>query len=67
MLHHRTTDPCKRAEHIADRLDKLYEQQGDYDAYIRDWPRYWLDAYGEVIKELQNNEIDPIDTNLKTW
>jgi hypothetical protein len=27
MLHHRTTDPVKRAEHIANREDKLYEQE----------------------------------------
>lgn len=56
MLHHRTIDPRIRAEHIADRIDKLYEQNSDHDQYIRDWPRYWLETYGEVIKELQSVE-----------
>lgn len=54
MLHHRTTDPARRAEHIADQLEREHEHaladMGEYP--FQDWPQYWLDAYATVHAEL---------------
>lgn len=72
MLHHRTTDPAVRAEHIADRLDEEHSEElllrslGQFDGLrcyyptpvsaYSDWPRFWLATYDDVRREL----IDPV-------
>lgn len=52
MLHHRTTNPAKRAEHITDRLERQHYlslfREGWFDY---DWPRFWLKTYNTVLKE----------------
>lgn len=54
MNPHRTNDPAKRAEHVADRLEQQHERKladkGEFP--YQDWPRFWLDTYYEVRKEL---------------
>ena len=41
MLHHRTTNPAVRAEHVADM-----ETRDDWRA---PWPENWLKTYHEVL------------------
>jgi hypothetical protein len=53
-MRHHTTDPAKRAEHIANRLEQKHEdelaEQGLYP--YEDWPRFWLKTYREILPEL---------------
>ena len=57
MNPHRTTNPAIRASHIADREQKLHEQQLIeqmwFDSSIltpyRDWPTYWLKSYENTL------------------
>jgi len=53
-MRHHTTDPAKRAEHIANRLERQHEnelaEQGLYP--YEDWPRFWLKTYDRILPEL---------------
>jgi len=53
-MRHHTTDPAKRAEHIADHEEMLEEEyrvfRGIFPYY--DWPKFWLKVYHQVCKEL---------------
>ncbi len=62
MLHHRTTDPSRRAEHIANREEKLHEQAVfaawdpfDDDSLSLNWPRFWLDVYQDTLNEVSES------------
>ena len=54
-MRHHTTDPAVRASHIADRMAKEHEQRQAEMGVMpyTGWPGYWLDAYDQVIQELQ--------------
>jgi hypothetical protein len=56
MLHHRTTDKVKRAEHIADRLERNHEEELSCSGLnpYQDWPRYWLKQYSQIVMEFEN-------------
>ncbi len=52
-MRHHTEDPAKRAEHIADHVERQLAQEAaacGREPY-RGWPRPWLDAYGDALRE----------------
>jgi hypothetical protein len=53
MTHH-TTDPERRAQHIANREQQNHEldliRRGEN--HLRDWPEYWQATYRRVLYEL---------------
>jgi hypothetical protein len=49
IVRHHTTDPAKRAEHVANREEREYEMT--HDCAYGDWPDYWLKPYREALKE----------------
>lgn len=53
-MRHHTTDPSVRAEHIANRAERLREEAlslaGEFP--YADWPRGWLRDYDASLQEL---------------
>lgn len=59
MKHH-TTDPAKRAEHIANREERKHERELFLrDEYtLKDWPYFWLETYRKSLEELVAEPLD---------
>ena len=69
MRHHYTTDPVIRASHIASKMERDHAIDNIEDGInpYGDWPRYWLDSYDLIMKELHFHEMDKeCPTNLRT-
>lgn len=58
MKHH-TTDPAKRAEHIATRIEQEHEsllrQKGENP--YKDWHNFWLNQYKTILSQLVENTV----------
>jgi hypothetical protein len=62
MLHHRTTNPAERAEHIANREGQIRDQEladKGLNPYVNlGWPECWLVSYQKVLCELVGGTHD---------
>ena len=60
MLHHRTTDPAKRAEHITNRLEsEEYYNSLRMSNYNFMWFETWLKIYPGILQELAGHNTSP--------
>lgn len=66
MLHHRTTNPAQRAEHIANREEQIRDQEladKGLNPYIDlGWPEHWLTTYRMALGELVGGTHDKSGT-----
>jgi hypothetical protein len=58
MLHHRTTDPIQRLEHIVNRIQRQHERElaAQHVYPHSDWPDFWIEAYDELLPEFTTSE-----------
>lgn len=60
MLHHRTTNPAKRAEHITNRLEsEEYYNSLRMGNYSFMWFETWLKIYPGILQELAGHNTCP--------
>jgi hypothetical protein len=66
MLHHRTTNPAERAEHIANREEQIRDQElaeNGLNPYLNPiWPECWLSFHRKVMYELAREAHDESGT-----
>lgn len=60
MMRHHTTNPAKRAEHVANGLQQKREldlaAQGKFP--YANWPEHWLEVHSQVLVEFKNEQFE---------